>query len=599
MPPVIRSRVASTVRSTALALLLGSACWTLGLRLTSPRLSTAAAASHDERQSLLDAMEAEQRRAQDKLRLKGYDAPYYLGYTLKATDAADVTARFGALYDRDRQTGRQLYVEVRVGDYKFDNSVPSADPVAQNENAPEDAYEAKTDAPIDNDPVALRAGLWLLTDQTYKRALTALLKKKAKRIQETPGEMADVPSFSREPAGRHVDPARELVWDSRGEQLARRLSARFRRSPHILDATVKVSGRRLTRIQVSTEGTRLITEDLLYGVQVDAAARAPDGALLEHSKHIYARTLEALGDPATLERTVDTLISELEALRKAPVLDPFTGPAILEGEATGVFFHEAIGHRLEGERQNDEKEGRTFKGQLGQAIMPTFLSLVDDPTTERYGATALNGNYRFDDEGVRARPAVLIENGVLRGFLLSRTPIKGFAHSNGHGRAAGSRDPIARMGNTMVRSSRTVTRAKLEQMLIEEARRQGKPYGLVIRDIIGGSTNTASFGYQAFKGVPRLVYKVDARTGVRTLVRGVEMVGTPLTSINKIVATGDVPEVFNGYCGAESGYVPVSTVAPPVLMRELELQRNQRGRERPPIMSPPWTISGRAPARPH
>src|SRR5262249_26960337 len=201
---------------------------------------------------------------------------------------------------------------------------------------------------------------------------------------------------------------------------------------------------------------------------------------------------------------------------------------------------------------------------------------------------SLNGFYPYDDEGVAARPVTLIQAGVLKTYLTSRKPVVGAATSNGHGRAEGNADPMARMGNTIVRSSRGVPYPKLKQVLPAEVRRQGKPFGLIIRDITGGSTNTASYGYQAFKGTPRLVFRVDARTGAESLVRGVEMVGTPLTSINKIVATSDRVGVFNGFCGAESGFVPVSTVAPAVLLTEIELQRAQRTRQKQTVLPPPW-----------
>jgi TldD protein len=282
------------------------------------------------------------------------------------------------------------------------------------------------------------------------------------------------------------------------------------------------------------------------------------------------------------------LADELRALKTAPVVDPYTGPALLMEEAAGVFFHETVGHRLEGERQNDEKEGRTFKGQVGKTVLPEFISVIDDPTVKKAGGMSLNGYYQLDDEGISARPVTLIYKGVLRDYIKSRTPITGSMHSNGHGRAEGVAQPMGRMGNLFVRSTKQVPVEKLKQMLLDEVRRQGKPYGLIIRDITGGSTNTSNFGYQAFKGMPRLVYRVDAKTGAETLVRGVEMVGTPLTTVSRIVATSDTEGVFNGYCGAESGFVPVSTVAPAVLMSEIELQRSQRALERQPILPAPW-----------
>ncbi len=258
-----------------------------------------------------------------------------------------------------------------------------------------------------------------------------------------------------------------------------------------------------------------------------------------------------------------------------------------------MLFHEAIGHRLEGERQDDDREGQTFKGQVGRRILPPFLSVVDDPTVAAEGRSPLNGAYAFDDQGVPARRTVLVEDGVLRGFLLSRKPVNPFTHSNGHGRSQGGQAPAARMGNLLVTSRRQVPMEELRRMLIAEARRQGKPYAFVIQDITGGNTNTASSGYQVFKGTPRLAYRVDVATGRQELVRGVELVGTPLLSVNKVIATGDEVRVFNGYCGAESGYVPVATVAPAALVSEVELQRVARANERSPILPPPWTESAR------
>ncbi len=295
-----------------------------------------------------------------------------------------------------------------------------------------------------------------------------------------------------------------------------------------------------------------------------------------------------LPSTAAVQDAVRKVVAELEALRAAPAIDPYTGPAILEAEAAGVLFHEAVGHRLEGERLEDDKDGQTYKGQVGQHVLPPFVTIVDDPTLARAAGTPLNGSYAFDEQGVPARRTVLVKDGKLVSYLLSHKPVKPFAQSNGHGRSQGARAPMARMANLVVESSRQVSMAELKKRLMAEARKQGKPFGLVIRDIQGGNTNTASFGYQAFKGTPRLVYRVDAKTGKEELVRGVELVGTPLASVNKLLATSDQPRVFNGYCGAESGYVPVSTVAPAVLVGEIELQRVARANERRPILPSPW-----------
>jgi predicted Zn-dependent protease len=551
---------------------------------------------------ILEAMQAELSRSMARLRLKSYEAPYFIAYAVRDYQQRAVASRFGAQVEKNNSHARQASVEVRVGDYQLDNT--SSDRELAFDMGDNEQWDPPTDAPIDDDPQAIRATLWLLTDSKYKHALSAYAKKRGKRAT-TITEDENLPSFSREAPAHHIDPVTAFNWDEGTlAERSRRASALFKQFPDLFDGGVKITGDHVTRWFVNSEGTAVTTERTIYSVHLNAATRAKDGMLLEHEKDFYGRTLEELPDDKQLVETITILANELHALREAPMVDPYTGPAILMEEAAGVFFHETVGHRLEGERQNDEKEGRTFKGQVGRAVLPEFLSVIDDPTARTALVTdgaaplgtgnkahqvALNGWYSYDDEGVAARKVTLIDNGVLRDYLKSRTPIAGSLHSNGHGRAEGTADPMGRMANLFLRSTKRVSLTRLKEMLLEEVRRQGKPFGLIIRDITGGSTNTSNFGYQAFKGQPRLVYRVDAKTGAETLVRGVEMVGTPLTTVSRIVATSDTEGVFNGYCGAESGFVPVSTVAPAVLMSEIELQRTQRAMERQPILPPPWT----------
>src|SRR5207237_5120172 len=207
-------------------------------------------------------------------------------------------------------------------------------------------------------------------------------------------------------------------------------------------------------------------------MHVQAWTRAPDGMLLDNSRDFYGVRESELPRGEDLSRKVDAMVDELLALRNAPPLDPYTGPAILAPEAAGVLFHEAVGHRLEGERQNDDKDGRTFKGQIGKAILPSFLSILDDPTLASWGGMSLNGEYRYDDQGVAAQRTLLVEGGVLRSFLLSRAPVAAFAKANGHGRSSPGRDPVARMANLVVPSQRQLPAAKLEEGVLAELRRQ-------------------------------------------------------------------------------------------------------------------------------
>ena len=278
------------------------------------------------------------------------------------------------------------------------------------------------------------------------------------------------------------------------------------------------------------------------------------------------------------------------AYRRAPPAEPYIGPAILEGKAAGVFFHEIFGHRVEGHRQKNEEEGQTFAKKVGEPIMPAFISVYDDPTLARLGATDLNGFYRFDDEGVVAQRATLVASGVLRGFLLSRSPTRGFAVSNGHGRRQEGRAVVSRQGNLVVEPARTVSPEALRRLLRDEAAAQGKPYGLSFRDISGGFTNTARGGPQAFKVLPILVYRVWVDGRPDELVRGVDLVGTPLAALSRIIAASDDYQTFNGYCGAESGFVPVSATSPSLLVQQIEVERRDKGSDKPPVLPAPALV---------
>lgn len=570
--------------------------WSLGLVLALVGLSASAEenaglkAKADPRLAVLEALAAELERGANGLRLDANEPPFFLSLQVKDVDRREVSGRFGALAASDQRRFRDLLVDARVGSYEFD-STPERDTFGWEFDF-DGGHSAARELPLDDDPEALRTAVWLALDEQYKAALSSYLKKRGAQIRR-PDDPERAFSFSRETPVQHVQPAEPFAFDA--DALAdevRRASGRLQRGEGIFDSNVRIIAEKTTRWFVSTEGTRLVTEHVIYGMHLNAVTRAEDGMLLENGRSFYGAAPSELPHGKLLEREVDQVISELSALRVAPLVDPFTGPALLAPEATGVLFHEVLGHRLEGDRQDDENEGRTFRGRVGHSVLPTFVSLLDDPTrrTFRIGdhSVSLNGFYLYDDQGVQARPVTLVEEGILRGFLMSRRPVKGFEQSSGHGRSARTLMPVARMANLIVQPHRTVPEAKLKQMLIEEARRQGKPYGVYIKDLAGGNTNTASVGYQAFKGAARLVYRIDAKTGKEELVRGVELVGTPLSSTSKIIAMGDRYGVFNGYCGAESGYVPVSAVAPSTLVREVELQRTRKDTGRPPLLPPPY-----------
>ncbi len=546
-------------------------------------------ASEEEREEIMSALQGELDRSMDRLEIDEFESPYFLSYHVRDDESYNLSARYGSLTGESHNRQRYAYVESRVGDYEFDNFAN-----IDAESFRIGDYTPDRITPIDAEANALRGALWLLTDEAYKKALSDYQTKRGGAVfnveqEETP------PSFSQEEVEEYRGEVKPLDLNvGQWRRMLRELSGEMRDHDFLMDAKMDLSARRVVRYLTNSEGSDIIEEFTIYSVHAQGITRAEDGMLLENSRRFYALDAGELPDRETIEEEIEEMLADLKALREAPALDPYTGPAVLDPEASGVLFHEAVGHRLEGERQLDEAEGRTFSGQVGNRIMPDFLTIYDDPSMERYNGTQLNGHYHFDDEGVRAQRASLVEDGVLKGFLMSRTPVEGFETSTGHGRAQGVRTPQGRMANFVVEADEesTYSMEELREQLLEEVRAQDKPYGLIIRDITGGSTNTLGFGYQAFKGIPRMIYKVDAETGEETLVRGVEMVGTPLSAINEVMAAGDESRVFNGFCGAESGFIPVSTVAPAMLTAEVELQRSGQSRERAPILPAPWADEG-------
>ena len=281
------------------------------------------------------------------------------------------------------------------------------------------------------------------------------------------------------------------------------------------------------------------------------------------------------------------MVDLLARLRKAPLVEPFSGPAILSGRAAGVFFHEIFGHRVEGNRQRNADDGQTFTSRVGLPVLPAFLSVTFDPTVKKVGNVELMGHYLYDDQGVKGQRVTVVDNGVLKTFLLDRAPLKSFPKSNGHGRAEPGFLPVSRQSNLQVESSKTVSREQLMTQLRDEARSQGKPFGLLFDNIEGGFTTTGRGSPNAFNVLPNVVYRIYTDGREPELVRGVDLIGTPLAAFGKIIATDDRIDVFNGVCGAESGGVPVSASSPSLLVSEVEVQKKSQSQETLPILPAP------------
>ena len=529
--------------------------------------------------SLLDILSDELQRNFTVMKAKGDPPPYYIGYAVTEVNSQVMVASFGSLSGEGQNRTRLFDVTVRVGSPKLDNYH-----VVKGERS---RFTSGAVVPLDDVPDAVRRSVWLETDRTYRLASRRLIEIKS-NDQVKVKQADDSDDFSTEPPATYQEAPPPLAYA--GDEWRNRLrkwSAQLANSPGVLSSGIVLSLQRETKYLINTEGSRLLHGRTFANLSVSARTKAPDGMDLTAMEDFQGAELNRLAKPEVIEAAVVRVGAVLSDLLRAPVVEPFVGPAILSGRAAGVFFHEIFGHRVEGHRQKDEAEGQTFTKAVGTAVLPDFLSVVFDPTRKSIESVDLNGYYAYDDEGVKAAPVNAVENGILKTFLMSRAPIRGFDHSNGHGRRQAGAEVVSRQSNLIVESKKKVTDQALRQMLLAEIKRQNKPYGLYFDQVTGGFTTTQRRGLQAYTVIPLIVYRVYADGRADELVRGVDIVGTPLASFAKILATSDKLAVFNGYCGAESGQVPVSASSPALLVSEIEIQKRDHPLDRPPLLGRP------------
>ncbi|MGB8010244.1 MAG: metallopeptidase TldD-related protein [Terriglobales bacterium] len=526
---------------------------------------------------LLATMEKELHRGQAEL-AKQDPVPYFTSYNVTDSESLIVIGAQGGILTSSHGRQRSADVSMRIGAPALDNTHD------------QERYSGLSSGqlPQRDDPDAIARVLWKLTYEEYRKARQAYTNVKTKTEVRAKDE-DDSPDFSQEKPSTYIEKASspafpdQRVW----EDLARRYSAYFRQYPQVEESMVFFSATRGNSYLVSTEGTKVVTTDAMFRIMIQAEIRADDGMQLMRVETFQFSDPSKVPSEAEVAASVKKMANDLSALRAAPLAEPYSGPALLSGRAAAVFFHEVLGHRVEGQRQRGRDEGQTFTKKVNQKIMPEFLSVTDDPTLRTIAGTEVSGFYRYDDEGIPAERVEVVKDGILKNFLMGRLPVKNFSNSNGHGRAQAGLMPVGRQGNLIVSSSKTIPDAELRTRFIEEIKKQGKPYGLYFEDIQGGFTLTTRDLPQAFQVLPVMVWRVYADGRPDELVRGVDIVGTPLTVLTEIAATGNTISVFNGVCGAESGSVPVSAAAPAMLFSEMEVQKRKYGDARPPILPPP------------
>jgi len=531
---------------------------------------------------VLGAMDAELQRSMQKLKSQPVP-PYFLSYEIVDTHSFFIEGSFGQLRQSSEGHSRMLDVDLRVGDYTLDSSRE----IRGGMRGFSMGNYSGAPLPVDNDPDAIRAVLWNQTDERYKRVVEQYTKVKT-NVQVAVASEDKSDDFSHEKAQQYTGPQVDVQLDRHAwEEKIRKYTAPFAKYHDIYGAEAILTVSAETRWFVDSEGARIQTSQPAWRLFLIGYTKADDGMELPRYESFLGFSEKDLPNDDAVLKKVDKMIQDLEALRVAPLADPYTGPAILSGRASGVFFHEIFGHRVEGHRQKLADEAQTFKKMLNEQVLPKDFSVYFDPTARYMAGTALAGYYLYDNQGVKSQRVDVVDNGVLKTFLMSRNPIEGIPQSNGHGRAQPGLSPVARQSNLIVQVAPSAVHPDLKKLLIAEIKQKNLPYGLYFEDISGGFTFTGRTMPNAFNVMPLMVYRIY-QDGREELVRGVDLIGTPLTTFSKIEAADNQVAVFNGVCGAESGGVPVSAVSPAILISQIEVQKKQKAQSRAPILPAPF-----------
>ena len=511
------------------------------------------------------------------------DAPYFISFRVDEIKSETVRATLGSLTYSRASHNRIFTPMVRVGSYEIDNYHQLRETATTNRTEP--AY-----LPIEDSEDAIRQCIWWMTDQAQKNAVDRFEKVKsnmAVKVQEE--DRSD--DYTPQKAVKYYEPplsASHTRFNRKDwEEKLKQYSATFKQSHDIIDGWASINVQTVRKYYVSSEDTEIVQNTVYIQLAIGATVKADDGMELPLQKTWFSITINNLPSDKEVTREAARITAKLKEMKDSPVVEAFSGPALLSPEAAGVFFHEIFGHRIEGQRMRQETDGQTFKKKVGEPVLPDFLNVYMDPTIDKYKGRDISGYYKYDEEGVRGQKVTLVENGILKDFLMSRVPIEGFPSSNGHGRAAVGLNPVARQSNLIVECTRGKSENELRQILREELVRQSKEYGYYFASVIGGFTQTGRYSPNVFNVTPNEVYRVYADGRPDELVRGVDLVGTPLAMFSQIGAAGSNIGYFMGLCGAESGSVQVSCIAPMLFVRQIEIQKNVKSQSLPPLLPKP------------
>ena len=535
------------------------------------------------------AMRAELARTMSSLRLPGAAAPYYAAYWVVDVDERSVEATLGTLVSDDSSRERFVKVELRVGTRISDNSNFVGAPGEGGDFMKDTELLSPRTAPLDDDVIALRRQLWLATDAAYKGSVETLERKRAAKQSEIAARH-EVPSFSEEKSAKLVVKDEPTAPEGDLVDLAKRASAVFRSFPEVQKSSVHVLDTSARRRFVASDGGLVVEPSRVSGVEITCEGQADDGMSLERTAFFSADKNGALAvDRAVSEAR--RIGSELTALRRAPVVEDYSGPVLFEGKAAAQLAYEMLGESLSGTpppEGNDELESPLSR-KLGKRILPRGFTVVDDPTLTAYDGTPLLGHYAVDDEGIAAKRVVLVEDGHLKSFLMSRAPRDGLDESNGHGRSGLVGWARGHVGNLVVTAKGGLTKHELRAHLAAEVRDEGLDFGIVVTEL---STRTSATSGEVMPAA-QVAYQVTPE-GRETLLRGATIAPLSVRDLRDVLATGQGGAVYGFVTENDAGTdIPASIVAPALLFEDMEIRGPSTPNKRPPVVPRPPLDSGK------
>ena len=512
---------------------------------------------------ILRALQAELARSKAQLKMENIGAPFYIEYRVFDVEQFEANAAFGALREQNRTRLRLLRVLVRLGDYKVDSYYQSGQGVSDI-------------LPLDGDELALRHQIWLATDQAYKGAGEALSGKQSLLKQLNVEQPVD--DFAKADAVRSIGPLSTLdIEPLRWIRMLESATSVYKNDPQIETFGATLSFITLNEYFMNTEGTVTRQGSTHYLMTLAASEQARDGMRLDRSPQYASNRIEEMPTPEVFQSDALKLVDQMKQLREAPVVEEdYRGPVLFSNDAAADMFFDLIALNVLGRRPGPGRPARTlgaFASSLKSRVLPEFLSVVDDPTIDRFGGKSLSGSYKVDDEGVQVAPVTVVNQGQLENFLIGRQPIRDFSTSNGHGRAAGSGSTAPAPGNLFVRATKTSTHEELKKQMLDKCRDRGLPYGYFV-DTLGPRLT------------PRVLYRVWTADGREEMVRGAIFNELDTRALRSdLSAAGNDPMISN-----RAGIPFSSIVSPSVLFDELEVKRADNTKDKlPDYPAPPLT----------